>query len=153
MKIAVLEAGGKQFLAREGQSIEVDRIAARVGEAVELKDVLLVVDGPEIRVGTPVVEGAAIEARVVEQLKGPKILVFKYIPKERYRRRQGHRQMLTRLEIDRIRLPGEEGRAAAAPAPARKTAAPPKKAAPGATKAAAKKTAVKKSPAKKTARK
>ena len=155
MKIAVLEAGGKQFLAREGQAIEVDRIPAQVGDAVELKDVLLVVDGPEIRVGTPLVEGAAIDARVMEQFKGPKILVFKYIPKERYRRRRGHRQQLTRLAIDRIRLPGEERQAAAAGshAPAKKAGATTKKAAPKAAKAAAKKTAAKKAPAKKTARK
>jgi large subunit ribosomal protein L21 len=155
MKIAVLESGGKQFLAREGQAIEVDRISAQVGDSIELKDVLLVVDGPEIRVGTPLVEGVTIDARVVEQLKGPKVRVFKYIPKERYRRRRGHRQMLTRLTIDRIRLPGEgsEAEAAPPPAPAKKAAAAPKKAAPRAAKTAAKKTAVKRSPAKKTARK
>ncbi len=155
MKIAVLEAGGKQFLAREGQAIEVDRMQAQVGDAVELKDVLLVVDGPEIRVGTPLVEGATIDARVVQQLKGPKILVFKYIPKERYRRRKGHRQMLTRLAIERIRFPGERREAAeGGQTPAKKAALTPKKAATRtAAKTAAKKTTAKKTAAKKTARK
>jgi large subunit ribosomal protein L21 len=150
MKVAVLEAGGKQFVAREGQAIEVDRIQATIGEPVELKDVLLVVDGPEIRVGTPIVEGAAVEARVLDHLRGPKVIVFHYIPKERYRKRRGHRQMLTRLAIERIRLPGEApgGRAPETPAPAKKKApAKAVKAAP------AKKAAVKKATAKKTAKK
>lgn len=149
MKVAVLEAGGKQFIAREGQAIEVDRIQATIGDPVELKDVLLVVDGPEIRVGTPIVEGAAVEARVVDHLRGPKVIVFRYIPKERYRKRRGHRQMLTRLAIERIRLPGE---AAGGKAP--EAGVPAKKRAPAKTvKTAAKKAAVKKTPAKKTAKK
>ncbi|OGO11242.1 MAG: 50S ribosomal protein L21 [Chloroflexi bacterium RBG_13_66_10] len=155
MKVAVLETGGKQFIAREGQAIEIDRIQAEVGDPIELKEVLLIVDGPEIRVGRPKVEGAAIDARVVGQLKGPKIVVFKYIPKERYRRRKGHRQMLTRLAIERIRLPGETGEGAApgALAPAKKASSAAKKAAPKAVKKAVKKAPAKKVPAKKTARK
>jgi large subunit ribosomal protein L21 len=149
MKVAVLETGGKQFVAREGEAIEVDRIPATVGESVELKDVLLVVDGPEIRVGTPLVDGAAVEARVVDHIRGPKILVFKYIPKERYRKRRGHRQMLTRLAIERIRFPGEGAGAKAA-----EVSAPAKKKAPAkVAKAAAKKAPARKAPAKKTVKK
>jgi large subunit ribosomal protein L21 len=150
MKVAVLESGGKQFLAREGQAIEVDRIPGEIGEAIELKDVLLIVDGSEVRVGTPRVEGAAVDARLVGQLKGPKIVAFHYMPKERIRRRRGHRAMLTRLSIERIRLPGEAA-ATAAPAPAKKAAAPAKKAAAKAVKTAVHKAPAKKASAKKTA--
>jgi large subunit ribosomal protein L21 len=152
MKVAVLEMGGKQFLAREGQAIEIDRIPGEIGDAIELKDVLLIVDGSEVRVGTPKVEGAAVDARLVGQVKGPKIVVFHYIPKERYRRRRGHRAMLTRLAIEHIRLPGEAA-AAAAPAPAKKAGAPAKKAAAKAVKTAVRKAPAKKTPAKKTAAK
>lgn len=120
MKLAVVEAGGKQFVAREGQSLEVDRMAAEVGQALDLAEVLLVVDGQQIQIGMPVVEGARVQARVVEHVKGPKIRVFKYIPKERYRRRQGHRQQYTRLAVERIVYPGmAEGQTAPDEAPAR----------------------------------
>lgn len=136
MKLAVVETGGKQFVAREGQSLEVDRMAAEVGQTLDLPEVLLVVDGQQIQIGTPVVEGARVQARVVEHVKGPKIRVFKYIPKERYRRRQGHRQQYTRLAVERIVYPGmAEGEAASAEAPARGRA--PR----GAARAAAKKPA------------
>lgn len=154
MKVAVLETGGKQFLAREGQAIEIDRIPGEIGDAIELKGVLLIVDGSEVRVGTPNVEGAAVDARLVGQVKGPKIVVFRYIPKERYRRRRGHRAMLTRLSIERIRLPGEAAAAAApAPAPAKKAGAPAKKAAAKPVKTAVRKAPAKRAPAKKTAAK
>ncbi len=102
MKYAIVEDGGKQYKAVEGQTIEVDRFESEIGEQLDLERVLLVVDEEEIRVGTPLVEGAVVQATVVSQVKGPKIVVFKYKPKKRYRVKTGHRQKYTRLQIDSI---------------------------------------------------
>ena len=149
MRYAVVEAGGKQWIAREGETLEVDRMPVEPGKTVELEEVLLVVDGSEVRVGTPRVEGAKVTTTVVDHTKGPKVLVFKYIPKERYRRRQGHRQQLTRLAIQRIEVPGmaasQETGPAEKPKPAAKKTVTKKAAAKtGTTKAAAKKSVPKK---------
>ncbi len=105
MKYAVIESGGKQFLAREGETIDVDRVPSEVGEKITFEDILLVVDDSKVEVGKPLVKGAKVRATVVSQVKGPKIVVFKYKPKQRYRRKQGHRQRYTRVAIDKITLP------------------------------------------------
>ncbi len=102
MKYAVIEAGGKQYLAREGETLEVDRMPVEVGQKVEFKEVLLFAEDGKVQVGAPQVKGAKVEATVVAQIKAPKIIVFKYIPKERYRRKRGHRQQYTRVRVDRI---------------------------------------------------
>jgi len=113
MKYAVVKSGGKQYLAQEGQAIEVDRLSVEVGKRVELKDVLMVVDGKEVRIGTPLVDGARVKARVVDHVKASKVIIFKYIPKERYRRKAGHRQQYTRLMVEGIVLPGVSEKPAA----------------------------------------
>jgi large subunit ribosomal protein L21 len=102
MKYAIVESGGKQYKAVEGTSIEVDKLDAEVGAAVELDTVLLVANDGAVHVGTPTVKGATVKATVAGQVKGPKILVFRYKPDTKYRRRQGHRQQYTRLAIDEI---------------------------------------------------
>ncbi|MEJ2010828.1 MAG: 50S ribosomal protein L21 [Anaerolineales bacterium] len=102
MKYAVVETGGKQYIAREGEMIEVDRLPLDVGKPVEFKDVLLIVDGSSVQVGDPLIKGASVKGEVLDQIKGKKIIVFKYIPKERYRRKQGHRQRYTQIRIDEI---------------------------------------------------
>lgn len=137
MDYAILESGGKQYLAREGQALEVDRLAAEPGQAVEFEQVLLVSDGGQVRVGNPLVAGMKIHATVTAHVRGDKIVVFRYIPKERYRRKAGHRQAYTRVMVDSI---GEPGSRPARPAPsaaaaprAKKAAAKPK-AAPAARK-------------------
>jgi large subunit ribosomal protein L21 len=99
---AIVETGGKQYRVAEGQVIEVEKLAAARDETVSLDRVLMVSAGDEIRVGRPLVEGARVEARVVDQRRGPKVTVFKYKPKTRYRRKLGHRQPFTRLRIERI---------------------------------------------------
>ena len=111
MKYAILQSGGKQYVAREGESLEVDRLPVEKGEAVEFSEVLLVSDGKNIHVGTPRVEGARVKGRVLEEVKARKVVVFKYIPKERYRRKSGHRQRYTRVAIESIVAP-EDGKAA-----------------------------------------
>lgn len=100
---AIVRTGGKQYRAEPGQTIDVERLPYDEGESVDLTDILLVApDGGEPIIGQPVVEGAAVKATVVQQGRGRKVFVWKYIPKERYRRRRGHRQYFTRLRIDSI---------------------------------------------------
>ena len=108
MKYAIIEDGGKQYRAVEGGTIEVDYFAAEDGEHVDLGRVLLVADGENISVGTPLVGGAKVQATVVAQVKGPKIVVFRYKPKKRYRVKTGHRQKYTRLIVDSISLDEEQ---------------------------------------------
>ncbi|HSQ27650.1 MAG TPA: 50S ribosomal protein L21 [Anaerolineales bacterium] len=108
MKYAIVEDGGKQYKAVEGGTIEVDRFSAEIGEQVDLERVLLFVDGEQVSVGTPVVEGVKIQATVVAQIKGPKLIVFRYKPKKRIRVKTGHRQKYTRLQIDTIAVNGKE---------------------------------------------
>lgn len=102
MKYAVLESGGKQYIAREGETLQVDRLPDDVGSKIKWDDVLLVVDDSKVSVGTPKVKGAKVQGRLIEQVKAPKILVFKYKSRERYRRRIGHRQRYSRVLIESI---------------------------------------------------
>ena len=102
MKYAIVEDGGKQYKAIEGSTIDLDHFSTEVGEQVDLDRVLLINDGKDVTIGTPYVSRAKVEATVVSQIKGPKIVVFKYKPKIRYRVKQGHRQRFTRLRIDSI---------------------------------------------------
>jgi len=104
MKYAIVDNGGKQYRAVEGSTIEVDRMDAEVGQQVELGSVLLLVDDDQIAVGAPLVGGARVTATVVEHLKGPKIVVFRYRPKKRYRVKTGHRQQYTRLQVNSIEV-------------------------------------------------
>jgi len=102
MKYAIVEDGGKQFKAVIGESIDVDRYPLQVGEEIDMDRVLLIADGENVKVGTPFIKGAKIEATVVAQVKGPKIVVFRYKAKERIRSKTGHRQQYTRVRIDAI---------------------------------------------------
>ncbi len=99
---AVVRTGGKQYKVLVGQTIDVEKLAVPKGETVELSDVLLVADGDKVSIGKPTVAGAKVLARVVESGLGEKLIVFKYKPKVRYRRRLGHRQPFTRLAITKI---------------------------------------------------
>ena len=104
MKYAIVESGGKQYRAVEGATIEVDLLVAEAGQQVNLDKVLLLVDGEQISVGTPAVSGARVTAKVVDHVKGPKLVVFKYSPKKRIRVKNGHRQQYTLLKIENIGL-------------------------------------------------
>lgn len=107
MKYAIVEDGSKQYKAVEGATIDVDYFPAEAGDQFDLERVLLVHDGDEIMVGAPLVSGAKVQATVVDQVKGPKLIVFRYKPKKRIRVKTGHRQKYTRLQIDSIVLNGE----------------------------------------------
>jgi len=100
---AIVETGGKQYKVSAGQVLDVELLPQQSGEQVELDRVLMVVDGKDVTVGTPVVKGAAVRATVTDRVKGDKVRIFKYTGK-RYRRRLGHRQQYTRLQIDEIVL-------------------------------------------------
>ena len=102
MQYAIIADGGKQYKAVVGGTIEVDYFAAEIGDQLDLPNVLLIRSEDEIMVGKPHVEGAVVQATVVAQVKGPKIVVFKYKPQNRYRVKSGHRQKYTRLQIDSI---------------------------------------------------
>ncbi|HJS28255.1 MAG TPA: 50S ribosomal protein L21 [Anaerolineales bacterium] len=104
MEYAIVESGGKQYKAVTGGTIEVDRLPQEAGDQVVLERVLLYSDGSTVNVGTPTLEGAQVKATVVAQVKAPKVLVFKYRPKLRYRVKRGHRQHYTRLKVDSIEL-------------------------------------------------
>ena len=92
MRYAIIQSGGKQYKAVEGETIEVYDLSDEVGKKVELSDVLLISDGENVLVGTPTLSGAKVAATVVGLDQGPKISVFKYKPKIRYRVKTGHRQ-------------------------------------------------------------
>jgi large subunit ribosomal protein L21 len=102
MKYAIVASGGKQYRAVEGETIDVDLMQIAIGETVELNDVLLVSDDGNVSIGTPTLAGASIKATVADQIKSPKIIVFKYKADNNYRRKQGHRQKYTRLQVDEI---------------------------------------------------
>ena len=102
MKYVILESGGKQYKAVEGGMIEVDLLHVQPGTSIDLKDVLLLVDGDAITVGAPVIAGASVKATVVEHFKGEKTYNFHYKPKKRIRQKTGHRQSYTRLSVEQI---------------------------------------------------
>ena len=99
---AIIETGGKQYKVAPGQTIDVERLDVSEGNTVELDKVLLIADGDKVTVGTPTVDGAKVIATSQGDGKGKKIIVFKYKPKVRYRKKTGHRQLYTRLAIDKI---------------------------------------------------
>lgn len=101
---AVVQTGGKQYRVAPGDWLDVEKLPAEVGQQIVLDQVLLVHDGEKAHIGRPLVEGAAVKATVKAQHKGRKVIIFKYRPKKRYRRKAGHRQWLTRLHIDAIEL-------------------------------------------------
>ena len=99
---AVIETGGKQYRATPGETVDVERLPAEVGEQVTLDQVLLIADGDAIMVGQPTVQGATVQATVVGQMRRRKVIWFHYVPKKRERKKRGHRQYYTRLRIETI---------------------------------------------------
>ncbi len=102
MKYAIVEDGGKQYKAVEGETIEVDYYPSEIDEQIDLEYVLMIRDGDSTTIGNPMISGAKVQATVVGQVKGPKLVVFRYKPKKRIRTKTGHRQHYTRLRIDSI---------------------------------------------------
>ena len=99
---AIIKTGGKQYRVREGATIFVEKLKREVDAAVVFDEVLAVGSEGNLKIGTPVVEGAKVTGKVIAQGKEKKILVFKYKAKSNYRRRQGHRQPFTKVVIEKI---------------------------------------------------
>ena len=98
---AIIATGGKQYRVSEGDVIYIEKIDAQVDSTVSF-DVLLVGNDGDVKIGTPVVEGVKVEGKVVGHIRGEKIVVYKYKSKKNYRRKQGHRQPYTKVEITKI---------------------------------------------------
>lgn len=152
---AVVRTGGKQYRVAKDDVIIVEKLSGETGSSIELEEILALVDGKELTIGTPLVDGARVAATVLDQKRDKKIIVFKKRRRTGYKRSKGHRQDITVLRITDILAKGQAGKAATAkeaPAkeePAAKEAAPVKKTT--AKKSTAKKAVPKKSAAKKAA--
>lgn len=146
---AVIKTGGKQYKVAKDQILTIEKLAGDAGDNLAFEDVLMLGDGDKTTVGTPQVAGATVTAEVLEQTRGPKVIVFKKNRRKNYRRRNGHRQDVTVVRITDILTDGKK--------PAAKAKAKAKKAEPveaeGAETPAEPKTAAKKAPAKKPAAK
>lgn len=99
---AVVQTGGKQYKVAVGQTLDIERLPAEKGSTIELDKVLMISDEDNITIGKPVIDGAKVLATVVGERRGEKIIVFKYKPKVRYRKKIGHRQYYTRVAIKEI---------------------------------------------------
>ncbi len=99
---AIIETGGKQYRVKEGDTLLVEKLEAEQGDIITIEDVLAVSKDGKLTVGSPIVDEAKVEARVVEQGKSKKVVIFKYKPKKDYRKKRGHRQPYTKLVIDKI---------------------------------------------------
>lgn len=101
---AVIRTGGKQYYVTAGDILEVEKLAGSVGDTVVLEDVLMLAGNGDVSIGQPTVTGVSVTAKITGQYRGQKIQVFRYRPKKRIRVRKGHRQYLTRLHVQTIRL-------------------------------------------------
>lgn len=99
---AVVATGGRQYRVSPGDTIDVEKLTGEIGDAVTLADVLLLGNGSDITIGAPRLADARVEAQIVAQKRGKKIVIFKHKRRKGYRRKQGHRQLLTSLQITGI---------------------------------------------------
>jgi large subunit ribosomal protein L21 len=100
---AVFKTGGKQYKVAQGDKLRIEKLPANVGETVTFEEVLLIGGGEAIKIGAPLVAGAKVEAKIVAQDRAKKIIVFKFRRRKNYRRKNGHRQPFTALEITGIK--------------------------------------------------
>lgn len=102
-KFAVIKTGGKQYKVSVGDVLDIEKLSGKSGDKISFDEVLLVSDDKSTEVGTPIVTDSSVEAVIVDHVRGPKIKGFKFKAKSRYRRRYGHRQDLTKIEIKKIK--------------------------------------------------
>ena len=149
--LAVFKTGGKQYSVKAGQILKVEKLEGKKGDSISFKDVLAVSENTQNTIGSPLVEGAVVEAKILDQIRDKKIIIFKKRKRQNYRSTQGHRQYLTVLKIETISMGGKksqsEKKETKTSTPEKKVAVK-KKAAP--KKAASKETTVKKTANKKT---
>ncbi len=96
---AVIATGGKQFKVQEKDVVAVEKLAGEIGTKVTFTEVLAMGEGADVKVGTPMIEGAKVEAEIIDQFRGPKLIAFKMKRRKGYRKRKGHRQSLTKVRI------------------------------------------------------
>jgi large subunit ribosomal protein L21 len=99
---AVVKTGGKQYRVQQGDTVMIEKISGDVGSEISFEEVLMVSDGDQVRIGTPNLDDVTVSGRIVAQDRSKKIIVFKYKRRKRYRRKQGHRQAFTAVQIDTI---------------------------------------------------
>ena len=146
--LAVFKTGGKQYSVKAGQILKVEKLEGKKGDSISFKDVLAVSENSQNTIGAPLVDGAIVEAKILDQIRDKKIIVFKKRKRQNYRSTQGHRQYLTVLKIESISMGGKKS---ASTKKETVTSKPVKKAAP--KKAAPKKAVTKKTTSKKTVKK
>jgi len=145
LMLAVFKTGGKQYSVKEGQVLKVEKLEGKKGDSVSFKDVLAISENTKNTIGAPIIDGAIVEAKILDQIRDKKIIVFKKRKRQNYRSTQGHRQYLTVLKIESISMSGKKTLAVKKESLNKeniKKSAPKKKAAP--KKAVAKKTVKKK---------
>lgn len=100
--LAVIKTGGKQYIVKPGQRLKIEKLAKEPGSELVFDEVLLVQKSNKVEVGTPLVSGIKVQAKILAQGKGKKITIIKFKPKVRYHKRQGHRQLYTEVKITKI---------------------------------------------------
>jgi large subunit ribosomal protein L21 len=105
---AVIKTGGKQYLVSPGDKIKIEKIDVKEGKEVNFDQVLLLAKGKTIKIGTPLVKGAKVKAKVLKQDRAKKVIVFKYKAKKRYQKKKGHRQPFSQVEILKILFPAQK---------------------------------------------
>jgi len=100
---AVIETGGKQYRVAPGEKVKIEKLEAQSGEVFSFDKVLLIADGDNIKIGQPYVSGAKVEAKIARQGRAKKVIVFKYHSKTRQRKKKGHRQYFTEVEVTAIK--------------------------------------------------
>ncbi len=100
--LAIIKTGGKQYKVAPGDKIKIEKIDKKEGSEITFKEVLLVEKNRKLDIGTPFVKGAKVVGKILSQGKGKKVIVFKYKPKTRYKKKAGHRQLFTEVEITKI---------------------------------------------------
>jgi large subunit ribosomal protein L21 len=141
---AIVEIAGQQFKVVQDQKLFVHRLADKEGSKVSFDKVFLLDDGKKVSIGAPAITGASVEAKVVSHLKGDKVIVFKKKRRKGYRVKNGHRQALTELVIEKIQAMGSKAKKAAEPSAPKKQTKAASKASPAAKKEPPKKAASKK---------
>jgi len=101
---AVLETGGKQYKVEEGDILYIEKIEGEIDSLISFDNVLLVASNDSINFGSPLLDGVSVSAKVLAQGKGKKIIVFKYKAKKNYKKKQGHRQLFTKVQIEKINV-------------------------------------------------
>ena len=106
--LAVFKTGGKQYSVKAGQILKVEKLEGKKGDSISFKDVLAISESTQNTIGSPLVEGAVVEAKILDQIRDKKIIVFKKRKRQNYRSTQGHRQYLTVLKIETISMGGKK---------------------------------------------